>query len=54
MIQEIGRKCASGYLALVVLPALNIFDGWLFYRAAMAERPVFIFFTVLAFIVIVI
>ena len=54
MIQEIGRKCASGYLALVVLPALNIFDGWLFYRAAMAESPVFIFFTVLAFIVIVI
>jgi regulator of protease activity HflC (stomatin/prohibitin superfamily) len=54
MIQEISRKCASGYLALVVLPAMNIFDGWLFYRAVMAESPLYIFLTALAFVVIVI
>ncbi len=54
MIQEITRKCASGYLALVVLPVLNIIDGWLFYRAVMAESPVGIFLAVFAFIVIMI
>jgi regulator of protease activity HflC (stomatin/prohibitin superfamily) len=54
MIQEITRKCASGYLALVVLPVLNVLDGWLFYRTLIAERPTGIFLTVLAFIVIVV
>lgn len=54
MIQEISRKCASGYLALVVLPALNILDGWQFYRAVNAQSPMGIFFTVLAFVVLVI
>ena len=54
MIQEIRRKCASGYLALVVIPALHILDGWLFYKAASAQYPLGIFLTILAFIVIVI
>jgi len=54
MIKEIGRKCASGYLALVVIPALHILDGWLFYKAASAQYPLGIFLTILAFIVIVI
>ena len=39
MIREIHRKCASGYLALVVLPALVIFNGYLFFRAAEAHYP---------------
>jgi regulator of protease activity HflC (stomatin/prohibitin superfamily) len=54
MIQEITRKCASGYLALVVLPALNILDGWFFYRAVLAQSPLGVFLAVLAFIVIMI
>jgi regulator of protease activity HflC (stomatin/prohibitin superfamily) len=54
MIQEISRKCASGYLALVLLPALTILDGWLFYQAVVAESPSGIFLTVLTFIVLVI
>ena len=54
MIKEIGRKCASGYLALVVIPAVHILDGWLFYRAVQAENPTGVFLTVLGFIVIVI
>jgi len=37
MIREIHRKYASGYLALVVLPVLVIFDGYLFVRAAQAH-----------------
>lgn len=54
MIKEIPRKCASGYLALVVIPLLNILDAWLFYKAVTAEYVLGIFLTVLAFIVIVI
>jgi regulator of protease activity HflC (stomatin/prohibitin superfamily) len=54
MIQEIRRKCASGYLALVIIPALHILDGWLFYKAVLAENPPGIFFTVLAFVIIMI
>ena len=54
MIKEIGRKCASGYLALVVIPAVHILDGWLFYRAVQAENPTGVFLTVLGFVVIVI
>ena len=54
MIQEITRKCASGYLALVVIPALHILDGWLIYKAFMAESPLGVFLAVLAFVIIVI
>ena len=33
MIHEIDRKCASGYLALVVLPVLFLLNGWMFFNA---------------------
>ena len=54
MIQEITRKCASGYLALVVIPALHILDGWLIYKAFMAESPLGVFLAVLAFVIIIV
>ncbi len=54
MIKEINRKCASGYLALVIIPVLNILDAWLFYKAVNAEYVAGIFLTVLSFIVILI
>ena len=49
MIKEINRKCASGYLALVVIPALNILDAWLFYQAVKAAYAPGVFLAVLAF-----
>ena len=36
MIQEINRKCASGYVALVILPILQIIVGYLFFLAVQA------------------
>ncbi|MEJ2534783.1 MAG: SPFH domain-containing protein [Gammaproteobacteria bacterium] len=39
MIQERLRKCASGYLALVVLPLLSFSGIYLFVRAVQAEYP---------------
>jgi regulator of protease activity HflC (stomatin/prohibitin superfamily) len=54
MIQEIRRKCASGYLALVVLPALNILDAWAFISAVRAEAPAGVFLAILGFIIIMI
>lgn len=38
MIEENIRKCASGYIALVILPLLNIALGFAFIRFAMAEN----------------
>ena len=54
MIQEINRKCASGYAALVVIPALNILVGYLFFRAVQAQNELGIFLAVLAFVIVVI
>jgi regulator of protease activity HflC (stomatin/prohibitin superfamily) len=54
MIQEISRKCASGYLALVVLPVLHFLDGWWFYRSVQAENPTGIVFALLCFAIILI
>jgi len=54
MIKEISRKCASGYLALVVIPALTILDAWGFYSAVTAESVLGVFLSVLAFIAILI
>ncbi|NNE06785.1 MAG: SPFH domain-containing protein [Xanthomonadales bacterium] len=54
MIKEISRKCASGYAALVVLPALNILVGWWFFRSVIAETPVAIVLSVLSFVVVMI
>src|SRR5262245_55486388 len=41
MIQEKTRTVASGYLALVVLPAITLVFGWMFIRSAHAQEPVF-------------
>ena len=54
MIKEISRKCASGYLALVVLPVLLFLDGWLFFQMVVAEYPPGIVLAVLGFAVIMI
>jgi len=54
MIKEILRKCASGYLALVVLPALTLLDAYLLFRSARAESVVGIIATVLAMLVLVV
>ena len=54
MIQEINRKCASGYLALLVIPASHILDGWLFIGALRVGNSLGIFITVLVGIVILI
>jgi len=40
MIQENTRTVASGYLALVVLPALTLLLGWMFIRSATANQVV--------------
>lgn len=40
MIKEQTRSAASGYLALVVLPALTLVFAWLFVQAAVAEEVV--------------
>jgi regulator of protease activity HflC (stomatin/prohibitin superfamily) len=54
MIREISRKCTSGYLALVIIPAIHILDGWLFINAVRSENIVGVFLTVLVFIAILI
>jgi len=54
MIREISRKCASGYLALLVIPALNIVDAILFVRSANAQYIPGIIGFALAGVVIVI
>lgn len=54
MIKEINRKCASGYLALVIIPVLTVFDAWLFYEAVEAQTVAGIIASVLAFIAILI
>lgn len=38
MIKEITRKYPSGYLAVVVLPALLIANGWWFYNAVNSQN----------------
>jgi hypothetical protein len=38
MIKEQTRTASSGYLALVVLPALTLLFAWLFIRAAMVSN----------------
>ena len=52
MIKEIHRKCVSGYLALVLLPALALFDGWLIFRAVSAESVIGVLLAILAMVVI--
>ena len=54
MIKEIQRKCASGYLALVVLPVLFILDGWFFFEAIQAQSLFMVVSAVLIFIVLLV
>jgi len=54
MIQEKTLTVTSGYLALVVLPALTLTFGWLFIRSARAEDPVFAVIYVLLLIAVLI
>lgn len=54
MIKEISIKCASGYLALVILPTLNILVGWWFVRAVAAESGLGLLLSVLAFVAVLI
>jgi regulator of protease activity HflC (stomatin/prohibitin superfamily) len=54
MIQEISRKCASGYLALLVLPVLQFLDGWWFFRSGQTGNPTGIVLAVLCFVILLI
>ncbi|MEE4175707.1 MAG: SPFH domain-containing protein [Xanthomonadales bacterium] len=54
MIVEKIRKCASGYLALVVLPILTLAVGYGFVRAAQAENPVGIITSIVLFLIVLI
>lgn len=54
MIREITRKCASGYLLLVVLPALTILVGYLFIRSAQAGSVIGVIGWLLAGLVLLI
>jgi len=51
MIQENTRKVASGYLALVVLPALTLLLGWMFIRSATANEVVSAVFYMLGLVI---
>jgi regulator of protease activity HflC (stomatin/prohibitin superfamily) len=54
MIQEKTRNVASGYLALVILPALTLVFGWLFIRAAKMDEPMVAVLYVLVLLVLLI
>ena len=54
MIEERIRKCASGYLALVVLPALTIAVIYGFVQAARAESPTGVIASIVLFIILMI
>lgn len=60
MIQEITRKAASGYLALLVLPILTILMAWLFVRSlielthSMTGSPVWTLLYLVALIAVLI
>jgi regulator of protease activity HflC (stomatin/prohibitin superfamily) len=54
MIKEIQRKYPSGYLALVILPALLIADGWWFYESVTSQSVYQIVFSVLAALVLLV
>jgi regulator of protease activity HflC (stomatin/prohibitin superfamily) len=54
MIKEIKRECASGYLALVILPVLILLDLWVFIIAAKSITIWLIFVTVLVAVALLI
>ncbi len=54
MISEIKRKCASGYLALVAIPALLLADGYMFFKALQAAyTPLLVVAPLLAIVLLV-
>ncbi len=54
MIKEIERKYASGYLALVILPALLIADGWMFYTALKTQGVLLVIVSLVIAIILLI
>jgi regulator of protease activity HflC (stomatin/prohibitin superfamily) len=54
MIKEIKRECASGYLALVILPVLILLDLWVFILAAKSITIWLIFATVIVAVALLI
>jgi regulator of protease activity HflC (stomatin/prohibitin superfamily) len=54
MIVEKVRKCASGYLALIVLPILTLAVGYGFVMSARAENTIGIITSIVLFIIVVI
>lgn len=54
MIKEIQKKCASGYLALVVLPVLFIANGYMLFKALQAFNISLVILFVLAGLVLLI
>ncbi|KAA9130311.1 SPFH domain-containing protein [Marinihelvus fidelis] len=54
MIEERIRKCASGFLALAVLPVLNIVFGYLFVKAAQDENITMVFVAIVATVIVLI
>jgi regulator of protease activity HflC (stomatin/prohibitin superfamily) len=54
MIVEKVRKCASGYLALVVLPVLTLAVGYGFVVSARSENPVGIVTSIVLFAIVLI
>jgi regulator of protease activity HflC (stomatin/prohibitin superfamily) len=54
MIKEIKRECASGYLALVILPVLILLDLWVFIIAAKSITIWLIFVTVIVAVALLI
>ena len=54
MIKEIQRRCASGYVALVVLPVLMIANGWVLFEALMAFNwPMVVFSFIITLVLLV-
>ena len=54
LIKEIQRKYPSGYLSLVILPALLIADGWWLYESVKSQSVYQIVFSVLAALVLLV
>ena len=54
MIKEIERKYPSGYLAVVLLPALLIANGWWFYNAVNSQSISQIIFSVVICLVLIV
>ena len=54
MIKEIKKSCASGYLALFILPILFLANGYMFFRAVQSTTVPLVIFSVLIAIALLI